>query len=247
MPAKRALRSYYFCNHVVKPGRPDCTNRARFRVAEVDPVIWQVLTEGLIDPQRVQDLLRPYLEAMAEEGEAAVRLRTLQERLATLEKKASEILLLDTSTALAREHVAKLLAQLDQERASLQQEGAVLQATGKEGGQLPTSGTEFFQHVRQWLLGTTLAEAVDEGNNDRLKTAGGSEGALTAPVPAELHALLMQIRRHIVRELISAVFIGPDGTGVIVLRDNNHRLLVQVQARPPKRTVWALQRKAKSV
>jgi site-specific DNA recombinase len=243
---KRAALSYYFCGHLVKAGRPDCTNRARFRVADVDPVIWQVLTEGLTDPQRVQELLMPHLEVMAEEGEASVRLHALQERLAALEQKAAEVLQLDTSTALAREHVTKLLAQLDLERAALQHEEAALQARGKGGERLPTSGTAFFQQIRQWLLGSTLADVDYEDSRAGQQATAGKAALLTAPVPAELHAFLFQLKRHIVRELVSAVYVGPDGSGAIVLRDNNNHLPLQVTAQPPKMTLRSLKRKMRS-
>src|SRR5262249_12739878 len=157
-------------------------------VADVDPAVWQVLTEGLTDPQRLHDLLKPHLETIEEEGEAVVRLRTLQERLAALEKKAAEGLLPDTSTPLAREAVAKLLAQPDQERAALQQEEAVLQARG--AGPLPTSGPAGFAQVRQWLLGATLADVNCEDDQARQSATEGMAPALTAPLPADLQAVL---------------------------------------------------------
>jgi hypothetical protein len=209
MPAKRAPLNYYFCDHLVKAGRPDCTNRIHFRVAEVDPVVWQVIAAGLTDPQRVQELLGPHLDTLTEEGETVVRLRTLRERLAALEQKAVEVLQLDTSTALAREQVTKLLAQLDQERTVLQQEEAALQARGEGGGQLLTSGAAFFAQVRQWLLGSTLADVNFEDHQTRQTTTEGIATALTAPLPVDLHAVLFRLRQHIVRELVSAVYVGP--------------------------------------
>ena len=206
-----------------------------------------MLADGLTDPQRLHELLLPHLEALAEEGETVMRLRTLQERLATVEQKAAEVLLLDTSTALAREHVTKLLAQLDRERVALQQEEAALQLRGEgEGEVLSTSGTLLLQQLRQWLLGTTLAEAGYENNGAGPEAAAGKTSALTAPLPAELQAVLFQIRRHIVRELIAAVYVGADGRGVIVLREDNRRLLVQVRALPPKMTARSLKKKLKS-
>jgi len=51
-----------------------------------------------------------------------LRLQVVGERIAVLEQKADEVLRLDTSTPLARERVAKLLAELDVERAGLVQE-----------------------------------------------------------------------------------------------------------------------------
>jgi hypothetical protein len=247
MPTKRAFLSYYFCDHIVKSGRPGCTNHARLRVADADLVVWQVIAEGLTDPKHFQALLVPHVEAIAAEGETAIRLRTLQERIALIEKKASEVLQLDTSTVLAREHVAKLLSQLEQERARLQQETAALQTTGNSGGQPLVPRTTFIHQVRQWLLGTTLADAGYDGKGAIHKTAGVNAHTLTAPVPAELHEFLFQLKRHLVRELVSAVYVGPDGTGVIVLRDNNTHLPLQVKAQPPKMTLRSLKRKARSV
>ncbi len=126
-PTKQPGFQCYFCKPSQRVGHTFCYNRARFRVSAVDVAVWELLTQGLRDPAQLQTVLERQLATDA--SDTVARLHGLEERLAALDRKGAEVLQLDTSTAFAREHVARLLADLGRQREELQQEQQRVQAT----------------------------------------------------------------------------------------------------------------------
>jgi RNase P/RNase MRP subunit p29 len=55
-----------------------------------------------------------------------------------------------------------------------------------------------------------------------------------AAVPEGLQGFLFRLKQQIVRELVAAVWIGPDGAGEIELRTDGSRIPIHVRATRPK-------------
>jgi len=55
-----------------------------------------------------------------------------------------------------------------------------------------------------------------------------------AAVPAGLHGFLFHLKQQLVRELIAAVWLHPDGSGALELRADGSRIPLQVRVSRPK-------------
>ncbi|HKA55027.1 MAG TPA: recombinase family protein [Candidatus Binatia bacterium] len=233
MPTKKASLNYYVCKRFASRDQPYCQNFSLFRVVDVDPGVWAALAARLTDPQTLHALLAPHLAAAQDRVRDDLRLQAVRERIAVLEQKADEVLRLDTSTPLARERVAKLLATLDQERAVLLREQTSLTAALGPRDRMLTDREEQFQQVRQWLLGTTLPMAGYR-DEDHQGTTDLAADLGVAAAPAELQSFLFRLKQQLVRNLVKAVWMGPDGAAEIELKADGSRIPLQVRASRPK-------------
>lgn len=231
--AQNTPLSYYFCVRKARRWNPECANTSRYRVAEVDTVVWAAVLQGLENPAALEEALARHLQAETlpvalEEA----RLKRVQDEITAIERQADEILRLSATSALAQGRAEGLLRELDARHAALVHEQDALARRLRTPSQATQGWHETLAQYRRWLQGTTWQESQLE----LLPAAShGDREDLTDPLPpVQLRGLLFALQQRIVRDVVEHVRVDPEGVGTVQLQGGTTVLPIRVTGLSPK-------------